>query len=436
MEKCLLDILKYLDQLKEHFIENIDLKVRIWALVIIAVVAGFFWNKLRKTNFRKEINHIISNDLLYPLSFFLLSTSIEVVIKMLFFNGHFEHYYWIFIPLNLIIFVLLIRWYIQGTKKIKLFSIPLWPIAPLLILISLFYPNGFHLLYEFIPIVMTTIIYLTLRNYTENKNEMANETSTWVAYERALENVEKKIIVLNTDDYSHFSTPRGFRYFAEQLKAIHKQSTIKIIRKLVNTANPTTDEEYRNFYSSIKSLTNNSFGFDTIKEEIAASVKELNCLEDNVKKLTKMSSELNRKTSLELKRFFVVDVESADDLLGCNEVNCIVNSYTELTDELRVFYAIYTIHRLYQIEIYLIPKKELETKLHEKPDTTQLKIEDLSRVIIDNKHYEAKPTKKNLFSFEEVRQDNQQIINNIINDFSKAEYNLENLRIRKHATIS
>ncbi len=494
------DLVSNINENHHHLDEGLDIVnfcVRGIIALIIVFISIAVSNKLRRTNFKKLFTHIISNDLFYPLLFFSFVFVIEKVIKngtLILKNTHsflqggdIDPIDWRLLIYTLFIIsicVYYIRLHITG--KVYNFKSNFDKIAIVgLLFFPFFIYEIYHFTYEFFPILITTSIYLTLTNHSENKKERLDETLQWNTYINALKGANE-MISLNTDDFSNFAKPRGLRYLTEQLRATQSHSISYLLRKLVN-------ENSRINKTELRDILNPGYKLKNETKEIIKLISDFKFDDETEIKLNKLKIELLKNTNAKFSRFFLVDAKNKDELVSIDLVN-LLSQETDLTDDLRIFNSVYLLHRLFDIEIYLIPKipfantlikeeniikKERERKLKEIDDFHNIYISNVKKwekakkllyyipfkaqkvyfeyIYLNRNHlsdairnlginkiakngtfkyFIAKPKKNNTFIFTPIDEENELIgqFDEIIKRYNTDDYNLERL-IEKNKSL-
>ena len=343
-------------------VKLIDYIIRAIITVLIIIISIAFSSKLRRTNFKKIFNHILSNDLFYPLLFFSVVFVAEKIIK----KGNYilENIHnfllgksvatidWLLLLYTIFVIITCV-YYIKKHIKGKgyNFNSNLDKTALIVLLIFPFLTYDiFHFTFEFFPILITTSIYLSLRNYKENRKERLDETLQWNSYKEALKGA-KEMTSLNTDNISNFATPRGLRYLTEQFTATQESSISFLVRKFVNESRTISKIQ-------LTKILNPDYNLKDKIDEIIELVENYKIDIDFEHKINQLKIELFKNNNTKFNRFFVVEANTKKELESNDLVN-LLSKETDLTDDLRIFNSVYLLHKLFNIDIYLIPNKEL-----------------------------------------------------------------------------
>lgn len=225
-------------------------------------------------------------------------------------------------------------------------------------------------IYEFSIIYLTLYIYYIYAVRVMYKQENIKELNFWGTYIEALSGTSSTIQALNVRDYNLFSTPLGTRYFFEQLKTL-----------------------------------------DSKNSEITDGVKII-------------------KQKVKCIRIIVLKAKNRDDLMDSIEIHGLVSSHG-LCAAQRNFNAIYDIHILHNIDLFIAPEKEIKEEVRDKYPgilkcIQRMKIyKDLDRLIIDSTCYYPEEERDKLSFVEDAKM--KPLVSRIINKYNSDEYNVKKI---------
>lgn len=140
---------------------------------------------------------------------------------------------------------------------------------------------------------------------------------------------------------------------------------------------------------------------------------------------------------IDKKRFFIVS-SKLENLKDSPEIISL-KTENNLNDNQRTFKALYHLHKMFNIEMYLIPKDKVRELINKESSSwnrflnwirIKNSIKSIDRLILNDKFYKPKENNRKLV-FEENKTD-ERIIEKIISDFSNSDYNVEELKKDKN----
>lgn len=343
-------------------------------LILIVCLLGILIFKGSRKAIPQVLRKTITNDFFYPVLVLFSLFLIEAITSLYCNKPQIKSEHWNFF---LYMVVAITGFTIIQKTVTRFINETLYIIIQILLIVFLyraFHKDGmfhvYHFFYELLPITLTFIIYFLRDTHLEYKKENKEERKFWTDYTDTLSNVKSKIVAINTEKYSEFTDPLGFRYFNEQL----------------------------NFLVDSRS-TNSTIVLKNIEK----------------------------------KRFFIVS-SIKDNLKDSPEIISL-KTENNLNDNQRTFKSLNHLHKIFNIEMYLIPIDEVKILVYSNL-TRYPKIiyffyvknilKNIDRLIIDNTLY--KPKEKNRKLIFEKNESNKEIIEKIITKFSHNDYNVEELK--------